>query len=546
MFSYFLSPMVSNKLLYFLHFRLLIASAIFAYSGIQAQEKVIVVPPPAIEDFKGLLIDLASETMEGRELGTIGGYRAATHIASAMNRYGLIPFGNTLVGGNKSDYFQDFEVIRFQPLSASLEICNVDSQQITTNILHQGIDFEVKPCFNVLKTSAPVVFAGYGVANRDKQYNDYEGLEMEGKVAIILNGFPGHADTNSLAWKIYGKEFPRNGAKFSDKRRAAINHGAIALIIIDYNSDSTGQINHSLQESVSRVTDDDPFYHDFDYLIRCDTTNPCMPVVILNQHSGNKLMAEFGLRMNVLEKKIAASGKPASFPLPGRTGKLSIEVMKEVVKARNVVGIIRGKDTTRSIVIGAHYDHLGIRGDSIYFGADDNASGVAGMLTIAQNWAKSGLIPEQNLVFASWDGEEKGLLGSNFFVRQMRVNSQNTSLYFNMDMISRSAEEDTLRQLLSIGTRSGDTALRALAEKYNGIHTNPFVLDLWDVTGRSGSDYASFTAAGIPVMTFFSGFHNEYHTPRDVPSKTDHAKMFKILRLVNDCIQYLHNESEVK
>ncbi|MBK7093526.1 MAG: M20/M25/M40 family metallo-hydrolase [Saprospiraceae bacterium] len=118
----------------------------------------------------------------------------------------------------------------------------------------------------------------------------------------------------------------------------------------------------------------------------------------------------------------------------------------------NVIGILPGIDTSRSVVIGAHYDHLGIRGDSIFYGADDNASGVAGVLSLAEKWTESVIKPPVNLVFACWTAEEKGLIGSDYFAKN-KLKTDSILLYINMDMISRSAPEDTLQNILSIGTR---------------------------------------------------------------------------------------------
>ena len=205
----------------------------------------------------------------------------------------------------------------------------------------------------------------------------------------------------------------------------------------------------------------------------------------------------------------------------------------------NVIGILPGIDTAIFVIIGAHYDHLGMRGDSIFYGADDNASGVAGVLSLAEKWTESSIKPAVNIVFACWTAEEKGLIGSEYFAEHISK-PENILLYINMDMISRSAPEDTLRKILSIGTRKSDSLLRYFSEESNKKLSQPFNLDLWEVDGYSGSDYGSFTAINVPVMTFFSGFHDDYHSPRDIYKKTDPDKMYNVLKLVNGIlISYL-------
>ena len=202
----------------------------------------------------------------------------------------------------------------------------------------------------------------------------------------------------------------------------------------------------------------------------------------------------------------------------------------------NVTGMIRGKDSTKSIIVGAHYDHLGIRDGFIYNGSDDNASGVAGMLALAKNWRGYDEKPACNIVFAAWNCEETGKHGSRYFVRHTHANSGRVLAYINMDMISRSAPEDTNRRIISIGTMPESEGLRQIAIASNLRLPHPFELDLWDVTGHSGSDYASFIEKNIPVMTFFSGYQVDYHTPKDDAGKADLKKMEDILKLVNDCI----------
>ena len=215
----------------------------------------------------------------------------------------------------------------------------------------------------------------------------------------------------------------------------------------------------------------------------------------------------------------------------------------DTMSACNVTGIIYGKDTTRSIIIGAHYDHLGIRNGLIYNGADDNASGVTGMLALASRWASSGEKPPCNLVFSAWTAEEEGQLGSQYFVRHTGANPDKILIYFNMDMISRSAPEDTTGRQLSIGTLPVSENLRQIAKVINHGFKRPFELDLWDVTGHTGSDYRFFSEAGIPVMTFFSGYNANYHTPGDTSDKIDLQKMNDILILVNECIRKVLSET---
>jgi Zn-dependent M28 family amino/carboxypeptidase len=182
---------------------------------------------------------------------------------------------------------------------------------------------------------------------------------------------------------------------------------------------------------------------------------------------------------------------------------------------RNVLGMIRGSDTTRNIIVGGHYDHLGVRKGLIYSGADDNASGVAGILALAKVWADHTQKPSCNIIFAAWIGEEKGKLGSTYFAQHSPIVPDRLSLVINLDMISRSAPEDTARRQLAIGTLTVNEDLRNLAKACNSQLENPLTLDLWDVTGHSGSDYGPFAAQKVPIITFHAGFHEDYQDGKD-------------------------------
>jgi Zn-dependent M28 family amino/carboxypeptidase len=208
----------------------------------------------------------------------------------------------------------------------------------------------------------------------------------------------------------------------------------------------------------------------------------------------------------------------------------------KAVKLRNVIGIIPGMDTSRCIIIGAHYDHLGIRDGEIFNGADDNASGVSGLIALAGSWAQNSEKPPCNIIFAAWTAEEKGVIGSQYFLQNLKAGTEKIIFSLNMDMISRSAPEDAAGRVISVGTLPSGENLRDMVRDANMKLAKPFELDLWDVSGHFGSDYAYFAERKIPVMTFFSGYNEDYHTPKDKIEKVDLQKMNNILVLVNECI----------
>jgi Zn-dependent M28 family amino/carboxypeptidase len=275
-----------------------------------------------------------------------------------------------------------------------------------------------------------------------------------------------------------------------------------------------------------------------------DTANEVIPGFRLGSLATRQLISGTGLSLSDFEKKTAKTALPSSMVLKDKLIRLSVTVKTESVLVRNVLGMIPGKDSTKYIILGGHYDHLGTHNGQIFNGSDDNASGASGLLALAKVWMESGVKPACNIIFASWSAEEKGLLGSQYFVQEMKINPKDIRLYINMDMISRSVVEDTARRQLSIGTRTPDKYIRDLMQKTNTTINPPFILELWDVTGHSGSDYASFTAKNIPIMTYNTGLHNDYHTPRDISASADLIKMGDVLKVINTSLQEVLENKE--
>jgi hypothetical protein len=494
-------------------------------------------------DFSGTLAFLASDWMEGREAGARGGFIAADYIASMMENYCLRPYGDneTSKNINKRSYFQDFEVIRYKTENATLSLISKTAFSKFEFQLIPKIDFEAETGPNSMVAEAPLVFAGYGIIAPDFGYDDYKKLDVKGCIVAVLKGFPGHADTTSAGWKKFGKSYEDSDILKTSKLKTAEKLGAIAVFEISPDGSfkpSTNEIaNLSVVKSALKSENPvDPEYEDFSHILPADTSLPAIPCFKISSKVTNEIFDGTGINLAAAEKKAANSLETSSVPLKDKIAGFAITVKTEAIMVRNVLGFIQGLDSTRSIVVGAHYDHLGVRDDRIYNGSDDNASGTAGMLALAKYWATSTEKPACNIIFAAWTAEEKGMLGSSFFIQNPEINNKTISLYLNFDMISRSAPEDSSKLIVSVGTVKGSDSLKNLASKNNSKLARPFTLDLWECSENGGSDYASFATKQIPVMTFFSGFHDDYHSPRDISAKADLDKMAAILNLANNCI----------
>jgi hypothetical protein len=504
-----------------------------------------------ISDFSPVLSFLSSDWMEGREAGARDGFMAADYISSMMEHNGLKPYGDPLpvkesASGKENNparsYFQDFDIIKYKIDKASLSWINQTGASAISFQLNHSIDFEVEAVPNGLEGEAPLVFAGYGISAPDKGYDDYKNLDVKGKIVVVLKGYPGHHDTASMAWKKLGKAFGKEYSGTDRKLKTALNRGAIALIEVSpngsFNPYKNSQINLSIAQSVmNSEKQTDPVYMDDYYALPGDTSNITIPLFRLGSMATEKLFKGTGLNLKNVEDKAAKNLLTSAMAIKEKIAGFSLAVKVEALKVRNVLGIIPGKDTTKSVIVGAHYDHLGSRNALIYNGADDNASGVAGMLSIAKVWSMFSQKPACNIIFAAWTAEEKGLLGSSYFVQHTKADTNILRLIVNLDMISRSSAEDSAHLQLSIGTLRGNEAFKTIAQNNNLLLSHPFELDLWEASASGGSDYAPFASRNIPIMTFFSGLHDDYHSPRDTYDRADLSKMKSVLWLVNKCLK---------
>lgn len=486
------------------------------------------VPNPTINDFAGPFEFLASEWMEGRGVGQRGGFMAADYVASMMQFAGLTPAYSSSLLNTKTEsiknYSHDFEILKHWVNAAGISFLQGGKKPNSQLSLIHGVDFVVNQAVNDISIDAPLIFVGYGIFQdiiSDSILNDFD---VKGKVVVMLDGFPGCKDTTSLAWQRFGQQLSGDDDLLERKVHSAFKKSAKAVILI------------RSQMIENEINAKEPLNISNNYDLPPDIPTTSFPVIYLSQMAEGQIASLISVNFDEFEKQAAQLNQP-SLNQQDIFVNLSVDVEKEIVKSQNIIGMVEGKDKTRSVILGAHYDHLGKHNDSTYYGADDNASGTAGLLALSKVWVQSSIVPPCNLIFASWGAEEKGLLGSRYFAQSQQVNPDQVLLYINMDMISGSALDDTARNMLSIGIREVDADLRTMAAAINEKCPKPFVLDLWDVTGYTGSDYASFTEKNIPVITFNSGLHDYYHTPNDTFSRSDLTKMEAILELVNEILQ---------
>jgi len=263
-----------------------------------------------------------------------------------------------------------------------------------------------------------------------------------------------------------------------------------------------------------------------------DTLDNDLPQISISLRAANEIIKGSAISFSKFEQTVSKDLKSASKNIKGRSLNLIASVKSRIIKTRNVLAILPGENTDSIVVVGGHYDHVGMRQGYIWNGSDDNASGTVGVMAIARAFAESGIKPEKTMVFAAWTGEEKGLLGSEYFVNHSDYSSKNIMLNLNYDMISRNADDDSAGVECSMVYTKAYANFKDIAEKNNESYKLALKIDYRASDKPSGgSDHAPFAAKNIPVMYFMAGFHEDYHQPGDTIEKADIHKMTSIIKL---------------
>jgi hypothetical protein len=352
---------------------------------------------------------------------------------------------------------------------------------------------------------------------------------------VYIEGFPGHKDSTSIAYK----KFKRLTAHVEslpvyNKERIAANKGAAAIIAIGTDGSSMPEItkNHPFRfNSAYYEGDEEMSRNKYRYGLPTDSIKTSIPEIQLSRRAINYLLDGTDVNIKQFENDLAKAPKPASRVLKNKSIRYKTTLESELISARNVLAVIKGEDTTQCIVIGAHYDHLGMYDGYIWNGADDNASGTVGVMTLAKAFMANAKKPAVNLVFAAWTGEEKGLLGSKYYVNNTPKEHGKVVLNINFDMISRDSPKDSLGNEFSVSYLKGFNQLKEISETTQKAYEPGMKLKMRESSGKGGgSDNAPFAAKGIPFLSYMAGFHEDYHNPGDEVSKANFNKMLSILR----------------
>jgi len=477
---------------------------------------------------------LASSFLEGREAGTRGERLAAEYIRDFYMGLGLSP------AGVRGSFYQSFELHEKslgEDNAFAVVHAGAGGAEVRTRYpLEEGfMPFVFSPSGRV---EAPVVFAGYGISATEYGYDDYAGLDVKGSIVLVLRHEPREGDPDS---PFKGLRSTKHAA-FLSKVRLAQKKGATGLILVtdpaNHDPDLRDPGNslarwHSLVERGEFDTRPPPDPYQYYPEIAPDVR---IPAVHVSPTAARDLLSRLGTDLETLQKEIDEKLKPASRKLPGVSAVIATDISRRGIDVRNVVARIEGSDPDlrdEFVVIGGHYDHVGyghfgsITGawGKIHPGADDNASGTAVIMSIAEAFAGAPERPKRTLVFIHFTAEEKGLMGSRWFVEHPTISMDKVVAMFNLDMVGRNDP--------SIVSVVGDSAASGLDALVKRIGQDELGLSLNNDAGSGidRSDQWSFALKGVPSLAFFSGTHDDYHRPGDTASKIVADKLENVARL---------------
>ncbi len=457
---------------------------------------------------------LSSPEMRGRGTGSEELDRAADYVAEKFKALGLRP----AAPGGFFQYFPVSVAARFGS-GTRLEFADGNHREkLSLNKDFQPLNFSASG-----EVSAPLAFAGYGITAPEYGYDDYAGLNVKGKVVIVLYHEPQEFDAASI---FAGRMYTRHAQSFSKAMNARL-HGARGIIFVG-DAACNGNERSSLEEFAGAV----------------GPADSGVPAVEVSIRAVARWLERGGLDLVQLQKEVDRDLKPRSLALPER---FAVTLRSDVTRTRrmapNVAAYIPG-ETAEHVVIGAHYDHVGggeagwppNKQGGVFPGADDNASGTAGLLELARRFSSQPKA-RRGLLFLAFAGEELGLLGSSHYIEHPLLPLSDAVAMINLDMIGRITD----RQILVGGINTGST----LHEIFNELLPwRGYSVDFSEQTVYGSSDHHAFLSKSIPSLFFFSGLHPDYHRSSDTWEKIKAPEAADLLDLAAAVIEHLSRQPD--
>lgn len=452
------------------------------------------------DELKAHVRYLASDELEGRGAGTEGDRKAAAYLARQFSAYGLTP------AGRSSSYYQEFDFVS----AVKAGVKNAMSLQVhgKTQTLRLDSDFRPLGFSSDTSVSGAVVFAGFGISAPEKNYDDYAGMDVTGKIVIALRYGP---DGNDIHSELYRFTSLRNKARYAREK------GAAAFVLVDAGAEELIKLSYDQSFATSGI-----------------------PCVSLKPNYLEQLLQPMKKNLAAIQQAMQTTKKPVAFDIPDARITLQTEVIKLTSKTANVMGFIEGSDPNLKhevLVVGAHFDHLGYGGEGsgslvpdvreIHNGADDNASGTAAMLELAQAFAARKDQLKRTVLFMGFAAEEIGLLGASHYVNNPFFPLDKTIAMINMDEVGRLRDN----ALTVYGTGTSPSWHPLLSKHNAAFHPDTFALKRVP-DGFGPSDHAQFYGKDIPVLFFFTGTHPDYHRPSDDWDKVNYEGQERVTRFI--------------
>ena len=503
--------------------------AALAFTALLAKADDTPAKGPASEVQERLFADikyLSSDELQGRAAETPGLKMAAKFIANRWQELGL-----------KTDLFDGKPFQEFQLPGTSVFADPESNRLAITKPTGQKVELALTKQFNPQSLGKSggfdggLVFVGYGITatEEDLKYDDFAGIDVKGKVVIVIRKEPQANDPTSP----FNGDSPSQYALFTAKQKNAALHGVAAMIMVnDQNTDKTAP-DTVLPISGSGTA----------------ASKDQVPTLYVKRSEVESWLKDSGKSLSEIESEIDLDLKPRSFEMAGWKAEGNVELKK--LQSMNVLGVLPGQGALANeyIVLGAHFDHVGMGGMAslapgtidVHNGADDNASGTVCLLEAARQLSLAAKkdaseTPRRTLVFIAFSGEELGLLGSEYYVKHPRFELENTVAMINMDMVGRLTDNNltvygtgTAKELDAIVTKANDSLAFALTKLPEGM---------------GPSDHQSFFQKNIPVLHFFTGLHNDYHRPSDDFDKINLSGIERITDMVTGIANGLVTQPE--
>jgi hypothetical protein len=511
---------------------------------------------------------LASDLLEGRDTDSKM-YKVAAHFAAALFRLWQVKPAGDLRTPRRLNVFSTDQKKEEKPERSYLQ--SVRMQEILESESSIIMDYRSGPMSksktfhgkgdysyyyrSIEDVKAPLVFVGYGISEKSIKFDEYKGVDVKGKILLMLDKVPQQDQKDSpfnkgkLKSKYSYRGYWRVG---NPKVSLAKEKGAAAILLVRERRQSY---------ALPKDYDKRPIIPWKDR--RLLLINPSLPtglmdpfpLLVISPEMADNILGFSGLSLQSLKKKIDSGLKRQSRPLPGITIAIKHKVKTQPVNCVNVLGIIEGSDPELKkevVMIGAHLDHLGKMGDYILNGADDNASGSAAVLSMARAFALNPVKPKRSIMFALWTGEEKGLLGSRYYVDHPFVPLEKMAAHINLDVVGRAWEskeylEDRLKRYRikvprdiiekKLDTKNFIMPSTAVSSPwlYDTVRESNryvgFYLYIRKSKGTRGSDHAAFARKNVPWVRFVGGLHDDGHEPWDNVARIDFDFLHSITRL---------------